>query len=138
MRHGKKIKEKRKKGGGGKGKKDYTHQTKLDSVLEGETFPPWLGRPPWGSLSPKARPPSPTYIYGGFGADLRRLFHGSPTTYLHGFPLDRVSAELGRSPAEIRSPPTSGSPSRCRRTHLSIHLSCWIKKTEIIVELYVC
>ena len=25
--------------------------------LEGEDFPPWLGRPPWGSLSLKARPP---------------------------------------------------------------------------------
>ncbi len=30
-------------------------------------------------------PLPPTYIYGGFRADLRRLFHGSPTTYLHGF-----------------------------------------------------
>ena len=31
--------------------------------LEGEDFPPWLGRPPWGSLSPKARsPPSHLYI----------------------------------------------------------------------------
>ena len=28
----------------------------------GESPPPWLGRPPWGSLSPKARPP-PSHLY---------------------------------------------------------------------------
>ncbi len=31
-------------------------------------------------------PLPPTYIYGGFRADLRRLSHGCPTTYLHSFP----------------------------------------------------
>ena len=82
---GKKIKEKRKKGGGGKEGKDSSHQTKLDSVWRGS--PPPLARPtPLGLLEPQGKAPlPPSYIYGGFRADLRQLFHGSPTTYLHGF-----------------------------------------------------
>ena len=51
----------------------------------GESPPPWLGRPLEGPWTPRQGPLPPTYIYGGFRADLRRLFHGSPTTYLHGF-----------------------------------------------------
>ena len=82
---GRKSKRKEKKGGGGKGKKDSTHQTKLDSVWGGD-LPP-LARPtPLGVLGPQGKaPPSSPYIYVRFRADLKQLCHGSPTTYLHGF-----------------------------------------------------
>ena len=53
--------------------------------LGGESPPPWLGRLLEGPWTPRQGSPSSPYIYGGFRADLRRLFHGSPTTYLHGF-----------------------------------------------------
>ena len=134
----KKSKEKEKKGGGGKGGGLPPTKPSPTRFGGGRVLP--LGSAdPLRVLGPQGKAPlPPTYIYGGFRADLRRLFHGSPTTYLHGFPLDRVSAELGRSPAETRSSPTSGAPSRCRRTLLPLRLSCWIKKAEIIVELYVC
>ena len=41
-------------------------------------------------------------------------------------------------PWRSRSFTTTRASSRCRRTHLFLRLSCWIKKAEIIVELYVC
>ena len=37
---------------------------------------------PW---TPRQGPPPSSYIYGAFRADLRRLSHGCPTTYLHSF-----------------------------------------------------
>ena len=50
------------------------------------------GPPPLGSAdplgipwTPRQGPPPSSYIYGAFRADLRRLSHGCPTTYLHSF-----------------------------------------------------
>ena len=83
---GRKSKRKEnKKGGGGKGKKDSTFQTKLDSVWKGRPSPLGSAETLRGPWTPRQGSPSSPYIYGGFRADLRRLFHGSPTTYLHGF-----------------------------------------------------
>ena len=57
-----KSKRKRKKEEVGREGRTPTHQTKSNSVWGG-AFPLGLGRPPWGSLSPKARsPPSHLYI----------------------------------------------------------------------------
>ena len=81
-------------------KKNQRENKKKEEVGKGRTppsKPSWIrfgrgGTPPLGSADPLEGPwtprqgsPSSPYIYGGFRADLRRLFHGSPTTYLHGF-----------------------------------------------------
>ena len=57
MRHRKKIKEKRKKKRRWEKGEGLLLPNLVGFGLEGEDFPPWLGRPPRGSLSLKARPP---------------------------------------------------------------------------------
>ena len=107
--------------------------------LEREDFPP-LARPtPLGLLEPQGKAPPLPPIYTEVLGLIRDNFSTAARPHTSTvFPLDRVSAKLGRSLAETRSSPTSGAPSRCRRTLLPLRLSCWIKKAEIIVELYVC
>ena len=133
-----KSKERKKKGRSGKGEGLPPTKPSRTRFGGGESSP--LARPtPWGSLGPQGKVPLPPPIYMGLLGQICDDFltAARPHTSIV-FPLDRVSAELGRSPAETRSPPTSGAPSRCRRTLLPLRLSCWIKKAEIIVELYVC
>ena len=80
----KKRKSREKKGGGGK--EGGLPPTKPSPTRFGGSPPP-LGsadplRVPW---TPRQGSPPSSYIYGAFRADLRRLSHGCPTTYLHSF-----------------------------------------------------
>ena len=52
--------------------------------------------------------------------------------------LDAVLAQDPGAHVACATITTTGAPSRCRRTHLLLRLSCWIKKVEIVIELYVC
>ena len=139
MRQEEKIKREKKKKGGG-GKEGGLPPTKPSPTrFGGGVLPPWTRPTPLGLLEPQGKVPSFPPIY----TEVLWLIYDdfSTAAWPHTsmvFPLDRVSTELGRSPAETRSSPTSGAPSRCRRTLLPLRLSCWIKKAEIIVELYVC
>ena len=139
MCHRKKIKEKRKKRRRWERKEGLLPPNQVGLGLGGSPAP-LLARPtPLGLLEPQGKvpslPPIYTEVLGLIWDDFSTAARPHTSTV---FPLDRVSAELGRSPAETRSSPTSGAPSRCRRTLLPLRLSCWIKKAEIIVELYVC
>ena len=132
-----KTKRREKKGKVGKKRRTPPSNPSWTRIGGGLLLP--LVAQPLGLLEPQGKPPLPSsYIYGAIRADLRQLCHGSPTTKHHGFSSRSYFCGARAEPCRSRSFTTTGAPSRCRRTHLLLRLACWIKKAEIIIELYVC
>ena len=102
MRQEGKIKRENKKKGGG-WKEGGLPPTKPSPTRFGGVLPPWTRPTPLGLLEPQGKVPSLPPIYTEVLGLIRDDFPTAARPHTSTvFPLDRVSAELWRSPAETK------------------------------------